>query len=70
MTALLKQAFAKAEQLPKWEQDALAAFILEEIAASQQWYREIAGQRPANANQVSQHSGTAVMSGRHPNLNQ
>lgn len=37
MTALLKQAFAQAEQLPEWEQDALAAFILEEIAASQQW---------------------------------
>lgn len=37
MTALLKKAFAQAEQLPPWEQDALAAFILEEIAASQQW---------------------------------
>lgn len=37
MTALLKQAFAQAEELPEWEQDALAAFILEEIAASYQW---------------------------------
>ncbi len=37
MTTLLKKAFAQAEQLPEWEQDALAAFILEEIAASQQW---------------------------------
>lgn len=37
MTSLLKKAFALAQQLPEWEQDALAAFILEEIAASQQW---------------------------------
>ena len=37
MTALLKQAFAQAEKLPAWEQDALAAFIMEEIAASYQW---------------------------------
>ena len=37
MTTLLKQAFAQAEKLPDWEQDALAAFILEEIAASYQW---------------------------------
>lgn len=37
MTTLLKKAFAQAEQLPEWEQDALAAFILEEISASQQW---------------------------------
>lgn len=37
MTTLLKKAFAQAEHLPEWEQDALAAFILEEIAASQQW---------------------------------
>ncbi len=37
MTTLLNKAFAQAEQLPEWEQDALAAFILEEIAASQQW---------------------------------
>ncbi|MCA9933596.1 MAG: hypothetical protein KC415_06715 [Anaerolineales bacterium] len=40
MTTLLKKAFAQAEQLPEWEQDALAAFILEEIATSQQWSRD------------------------------
>ena len=40
MNTLLKKAFAQAEQLPEWEQDALAAFILEEIAASQQWNRD------------------------------
>ncbi|MCA9968798.1 MAG: hypothetical protein KC425_01210 [Anaerolineales bacterium] len=40
MTSLLKKAFMQAEQLPEWEQDALAAFILEEIAASQQWNQQ------------------------------
>ncbi len=49
MTALLKKAFAQAEQLPPWEQDALAAFILEEIAASQQW-NEVSRQPDKTAN--------------------
>ncbi|RMG98076.1 MAG: hypothetical protein D6706_07580 [Chloroflexi bacterium] len=37
MTKLLEEAFAKASKLPRWEQDALAAMILEEIADNQQW---------------------------------
>lgn len=45
MTSLLRKAFTEAEQLPEWEQDALAAFILEEIATSQQWNREDAKPR-------------------------
>ncbi|MBE2222918.1 MAG: hypothetical protein IAF02_15340 [Anaerolineae bacterium] len=32
MTKLLLEAIAKAKRLPQWEQDALAAMILEEIA--------------------------------------
>jgi hypothetical protein len=37
MTKLLKKAFAEANRLPEWEQDALAAMILDEIADSRQW---------------------------------
>jgi hypothetical protein len=37
MTELLEKAFNKATNLPSWEQDALAAFILEEVAASHSW---------------------------------
>jgi hypothetical protein len=37
MTKLLKKAFAEAKRLPEWEQDALAAMILDEIAESQAW---------------------------------
>ncbi|PID85299.1 MAG: hypothetical protein CSA11_06190 [Chloroflexi bacterium] len=32
MTKLLSQAIAEAKRLPEWEQDALAAMILDEIA--------------------------------------
>lgn len=37
MTKLLKKAFAEARRLPEWEQDALAAMILDEIADSREW---------------------------------
>ncbi len=40
MTKLLKKAFAEANRLPEWEQDALAAMILDEIADSRQWQKE------------------------------
>jgi hypothetical protein len=42
MTKLLEEAFAKASRLPRWEQDALAAMILEEIASNQQWKNALA----------------------------
>lgn len=35
MTELLLQAITEAKQLPEWEQDALAAMILDEIADNQ-----------------------------------
>ena len=35
MTKLLLEAIAEAQQLPQWEQDALAAMILDEIADNQ-----------------------------------
>jgi len=37
VTDLLKEAFAKAAQLPPAEQDALAAFFLEEMASEKRW---------------------------------
>lgn len=37
MTKLLKKAFSEAKRLPEWEQDALAAMILDEIADSRAW---------------------------------
>lgn len=37
MTQLLDKAFEKASELPEAEQDDLAAFILEELAAERRW---------------------------------
>ena len=37
MTSLLKEAFAKAAQLPPEDQDALAALLLAEIASEKRW---------------------------------
>jgi len=37
MTHLLKHAFAKASKLPKGEQNALARWVLEELASEKRW---------------------------------
>ena len=37
MTTLLEQAFAEAASLPPAEQDALGAWIMEELRAEQRW---------------------------------
>jgi hypothetical protein len=37
MTQLLKDAFAKAEKLPREEQDAFARWLLEELASEKRW---------------------------------
>lgn len=42
MTELLERAFAKAAKLPKQEQNALAAWVLEELASEQRWDRAFA----------------------------
>lgn len=39
MTKLLEQAFAEAKKLPEDEQDALANFLLEELASERRWTR-------------------------------
>lgn len=39
MTKLLEQAFAEANKLPQDEQDALANFLLEELASERRWTR-------------------------------
>lgn len=42
MTELLEKAFAEAAKLPAREQDALAAWILDEVASEQRWERAFA----------------------------
>ena len=37
MTKLLEQAFQKASKLPKEEQDAMAAFMIEELESEKRW---------------------------------
>ena len=43
MTGLLEKAFAEAAKLPEGEQEALAAWILEELASEQRWEQAFAG---------------------------
>ena len=42
MTKALKKAFDVASRLPEQEQDALAAAILEEVAADERWETAVA----------------------------
>ena len=42
MTHLLKHAFAKAAKLPKGEQNALARWVLEELASEKRWDKAFA----------------------------
>ena len=42
MTDLLQKAFAEAAKLPKEEQDALAALLLDELASEQRWSKALA----------------------------
>jgi hypothetical protein len=43
MTKLLEKAFAEAVKLPEQEQNALANWILKELASENQWAEQIAG---------------------------
>ncbi len=49
MTELLKQAFAKASELPQNEQDALAKWILEELESERRWEETFAQSHAALA---------------------
>ncbi len=42
MTTLLEKVLAEVSKLPKKEQDALATWILEELASEQRWERAFA----------------------------
>lgn len=42
MTRLLEQAFSEAAQLPEDEQNAFAAFLLEELRSEERWNRSFA----------------------------
>lgn len=53
MTKLLEKAFDEACKLPRWEQDAIAAMVLEEIADNQRWKRDIVQSRRLSPRQLS-----------------
>ena len=42
MTKLLEKAFTEATKLPEQEQDALATWILKELASEKQWTEQVA----------------------------
>ena len=42
MTQMLEQAFAQVAKLPEAEQDAFAAWIVEELASEQRWSQSFA----------------------------
>jgi len=60
VTQLLKQAFDQASQLPPDEQDALAKWLLDEIASEQRW--DAAFQ--ASANRLEELSDEALREAR------
>jgi hypothetical protein len=47
MTKLLEQAFEEASKLPPEEQDAIAAWLLEELASERRWSEAFAGSQDA-----------------------
>jgi hypothetical protein len=49
MTALLEKAFRQASALPKQEQEAIGALILEEIASESRWDAQFADSQDALA---------------------
>jgi hypothetical protein len=49
MTALLEKAFERASVLPKQDQEAIGALILEEIASESRWDTQFAGSQDALA---------------------
>jgi hypothetical protein len=49
MTRSLERAFAEAAKLPESEQEALAAWLLEELAAERQWRETLADSASALA---------------------
>jgi hypothetical protein len=56
MTSQLEQAFAEAGKLPASEQDALAVWLLEELARDRQWSHTLA----ESANRLSQLADEAL----------
>lgn len=49
MTEILEKAFAEAAKLPEAEQEAIAAWILEELASDQRWHEALDGSADALA---------------------
>ena len=62
MTKLLERAFAEASMLPASEQEAFAAFLLEELASEQRWaeaFNKSQDKLAALANEALAELGTA-----------
>ncbi len=49
MTEILEKAFAEAAKLPEAEQEAIATWILEELASDQRWREALEGSADALA---------------------
>jgi hypothetical protein len=49
MTGILEKAFAEAAKLPEVEQEAIAAWILEELASDRRWHETLDGSADALA---------------------
>lgn len=49
MIKLLEKAFTEASKLPEGDQEALAAWILEELATERRWQEVLAGSAEATA---------------------
>ncbi|MBI4340004.1 MAG: hypothetical protein HY680_08645 [Chloroflexi bacterium] len=54
MTTLLEEVFAKVAKLPAEEQDAIARWLLEELASEQQWESLLAGSQEKLASLADQ----------------
>lgn len=63
MTKLLEKAFDAVSKLPEQEQDAIAAWILEEIASERRW-EELFAQSPQALEQLADEALAEFRAGR------
>lgn len=54
MPTLLEEVFARVAKLPKEEQDAIARWLMEELASEQRWERLLAGSQDKLASLADQ----------------
>lgn len=63
MTKLLEKVFDEVSKLPQKEQDALAAWIMEELASEQRWEKTFA-ESPSLLNQLADEALTEHRKGK------